>query len=448
MIKQEIINIVKKIGISKGYRMDYPEDWYGGIYKKELRGKIKYLDKSIKDFKHINNIIKECFPEYEFLDWKFNRTTHGFWNDVENKIKYLKWIEKENNWNKPEDWYNINRSMFKEHLNFLEILNLLYPNFKFDAFKFKSVPMCYWNDFENLKKFLLPLCQEFGRMPTKNEIFKYKNINKVILKYGGINEISKTLGFETSTMLKSLSGNILKSTYEVIVDNFLYLNNIRFKYEGKIIDNSPYKYDFKINDVFIEVWGYGGNAYNIKRKKKENIYKENNLKLISLEFDLFRKNDLEKINNELIFFLMKHNIKNKNFYNEDLSNLNSFISFNKNKVIEELKQECIKQKLKKIPTVNWWNNNGFKKHIKFISSNARINYSDLANILELELNEKPKNYWKNFDNLKKELLPICDELKCFPTQTKLNELKRTDITNAIAKYHGGFVFVKEKMIIN
>lgn len=42
----------------------------------------------------------------------------------------------------------------------------------------------YWNDFETLKEFLLPKCNELGRMLTTREVLKIKGLNHAIKLHG------------------------------------------------------------------------------------------------------------------------------------------------------------------------------------------------------------------------------------------------------------------------
>lgn len=449
MNKQEIVDIVKKIGINKGYRIDYPEDWYKGFTIKELSNNIKR--EIYKLFNNLNDVVRECFLEYNFIEWKFKHVSYGFWNKTENKLLYLQWIEKENGWSKPEDWYEINQNIFFENFgktftvrhSFKDMLNIIYPNYNFDATKFQIITKNHWNDFNVLKDFLLPKCEIAGRMLTCFEISNIKGLSDAIKKHGGVHIVSNKLNVQTSKSFKTLSNNIVKSQYEVIVDNFLYLNNIEFKYENKIIDSENFLYDFKIKNFYIELWGYKSKEYDINRKIKEKIYKENNLKLISLESDIFKNYKLSEINKKLISLFQKNNIKQENFYKKDLSKLIYFSSYNKDTIINELKEVCIKNNFTKLPTREWWFDNGFRKQIKFLENKIKLH--ELATLFNLDFNEKPKGYWKDFENLKKELLPICKKLNSFPTQQQLIFLRRTDITSAIARHHLNMNNVKIKL---
>ena len=450
MTKEEIIEIVKQIGIGKGYRIICPEDWYGGITYRELLVNIKNIDEYIKKyFISQNNIIKCIFPEYEFLEWKFKHTTKGFWNNKYNKIFYLKWLENELGWSKPEDWYAINQDAFKkhygmkllEHCTIQKSIKLLYPNYNFDFHKFNTNFPYYWDDFENLRIKLLPIYHRLNRMPTQKELSKYKGLKHAVFKHGGIKKVAEKLNIQISSSYKTLSGHLVSSTYEVIIDNFLFLNNIDFDYERKIVRDKNYLYDFKVDDIFIEIWGYNSDRYKKRRLLKEKLYNENNLKLISIEGDLFIKNDLKKINEELILIMKNNNIKNKNFFLDYLK-LNVFSSFNQDVIIEEMKAECLKKKFTEMPTIIWWRENGFSKHICFFE--RKKTQIELAIILDLQPNRKPLNYWKDWENVKNELAKLCSKPNYLPSRENLKSSGNMSIEYAILK-HGGRAVVASKL---
>ena len=51
---------------------------------------------------------------------------------------------------------------------------------------------------------------------------------------------------------------------------------------------------------------------------------------------------------------------------------------------------------------------------------------------------KEKHYWKDLENVKKEIIPICDKLGRLPSHKELKKLGLSSLARYIAKYHGGF----------
>ena len=451
MNREEIIEITKKIGVAKGYRLGFPEDWYGGITNKELSVNNVHIRRYLRIFGSLNSIIRACFPKYCFLEWKFKRAKNGWWEEEKNKIKYLTWLEKKLGWNKPEDWYNISKkklignfgiSMCNKY-KISKIPSILYKSFNFKSSKFKIVERGYYDNFENLKKILNVECEKKGRMLSAQELKNIK-LDKAVDKHGGIIVVAKLLQFETITQYKTLSGDVVKSSYEVLFSNFLYLNNVPFQSGEKIFENKNYYYDFKINDFYIEIWGFMNvYSYNEKRKIKERLYRDEGLVLISIERDIFKKN-INTINSYFIELLKKYKIKEENFYTDDLSKMKEFQSFDKKMVFEEFKNKIEEDEIKKFPTKEWWINNGFKKHVNFLYS-RKLNLTDVSNYIGIEDVRKPVGYWKNWDNMKSVLLEMCEKLGRFPENKDFTELNQRNVYGKMNKYHGGIYEAAKKI---
>lgn len=89
-------------------------------------------------------------------------------------------------------------------------------------------------------------------------------------------------GYPNVSYFTAKDGHRVKSSLELQVDNWLFEHCIEHEYEPYIAD-TKYKADFKVGDVFIEVWGITGNEkYNLKRQKKEGVYQKHNLSLLSI----------------------------------------------------------------------------------------------------------------------------------------------------------------------
>lgn len=73
-------------------------------------------------------LLKENFPEIEWLPWKFdnqrwlkkcekkcNKKNRGVWQDQKSHRKFVEWLGKELNFKTMEDWYNISQADIKQH---------------------------------------------------------------------------------------------------------------------------------------------------------------------------------------------------------------------------------------------------------------------------------------------------------------------------------------------
>ena len=112
----------------------------------------------------------------------------------------------------------------------------------------------YWN--------LANLEIEISRI-SKNNIFptvhQIKNAlgngaHKAILRYGGMKKVATLFGYSGSWFIAT-DGHYVQSSYEHIVDDILYHNNIQHDVNG-LIPGTKYRYDFKTCGYYIEIWGY------------------------------------------------------------------------------------------------------------------------------------------------------------------------------------------------
>ena len=68
------------------------------------------------------NLVRSLYPEQEWLPWKFNPVSPGFWKEKQNQINYMNWLSKILNVNNMEDWYQVTAKViyyFKFYFNFL-----------------------------------------------------------------------------------------------------------------------------------------------------------------------------------------------------------------------------------------------------------------------------------------------------------------------------------------
>ena len=52
-------------------------------------------------------LIKNAYPNYKWLPWKFNHVPKGFWNDTNNVKEYMNWLSEQLNIKTMEDWYKV-----------------------------------------------------------------------------------------------------------------------------------------------------------------------------------------------------------------------------------------------------------------------------------------------------------------------------------------------------
>jgi hypothetical protein len=137
-----------------------------------------------------------------------------------------------------------------------------------------------------------------GRIPTKKEVSSHKPYVRL---FGSWNNAIKEAGFKPNPVKfarkhLSLDGHKCDSFAELIIDNWLYQNNIPHQIHIRY-PNSPMSSDFLIDEIRIEFIGLEGQLkkYDHLLKRKRDLTKKQNLKVIEIyPQDLFPKNNLDK----------------------------------------------------------------------------------------------------------------------------------------------------------
>lgn len=90
-------------------------------------------------------------------------------------------------------------------------------------------------------------------------------------------------------------GHIVRSNYEKVFDNILYKNGIEHEYEVRLPFDKRFACDFKVNDVYVEIWGVENNQkYTERTERKIKLYQKHNAKLLSIY-----PNDFKNINSKI-----------------------------------------------------------------------------------------------------------------------------------------------------
>lgn len=96
-------------------------------------------------------------------------------------------------------------------------------------------------------------------------------------------------GIKSRERIKCQDGHLVRSYYERAFDNILHRNNIAHEYDPRLPFNKRYMADFKVGDVYVEIWGLMNLAqYREKRERKLALYRANGCKLLEVYPDDFR----------------------------------------------------------------------------------------------------------------------------------------------------------------
>ncbi len=90
----------------------------------------------------------------------------------------------------------------------------------------------------------------------------------------------------------------------------------------------------------------------------------------------------------------------------------------------------------------------FTKKVNYLFESISFsseNISEIVNHSFTHDNKKPIGYWRDFENVKQILTPLCSKLKRFPTWSEIEAKLGTGVIKGIKKYHISFEEVASKM---
>jgi len=137
-------------------------------------------------------MLNAIYPEYKWLEWKFNSTPKNFWIIKKNQKKYMDWLGEQLGYKNYEDWYKIRRYDFWDNYGsgFMKIYDnspslaviSVYSDYEWLEWKFPNTVRGFWEKKTNQKKYLNWLGKQLG---YKNYEDWYKiNQDNFINNYG------------------------------------------------------------------------------------------------------------------------------------------------------------------------------------------------------------------------------------------------------------------------
>lgn len=293
-------------------------------------------------------------------------------------------------------------------------------------------PSGHWT-LENLRRELLPICKQYGKVPDRNYLRKIGrgDLERAIQRLGGKIKIAKELGYSPARKrgywtLENLSGElkpICKEQGKMPSGDYLR------KIGRQDLERAIYKFG---RDKVAERLGYTlsirPKGYWILERAIEEL-KPICEKLGRMPSDGYLrkigKGDLE----HATYRIGKDKIAKRLGYKVRKIHPGGYWTL-KN-VKNELLPIC--RKLSRMPT---------KAELKkmgrpdIIAGTRKFGWAAVAGKLNYKTSKKPQGYWDNFDNVNKELLPICKKLKKMPNWSYLERVGRRDLNFAIKKCGG------------
>jgi hypothetical protein len=306
-------------------------------------------------------------------------------------------------------------------------------------------PQGYWKDFDNLRREIEAIVVN-GKFPTLDMISSRvgHTARHAIYEYhGSIADVAKKMGYEPPAFFVTTDGHHVLSSNEYLFDEYLHQQRFEHEVNSLIVPGvSQYRYDFKVGEVYFEIWGYEADRqdgicgeYNRKRKLKEELYAAHGRNLVSLESDFFQctagelmgkldalMSDLGLTPTDADLGPIENAFKHCRYWSED-------------RVLAEL--EAIRLETGEVPSFEQLKQSGrsdlayaAKEHGGF------VHYRKL-------LGTKVRTEWTE-EKVESELKAIIEKDGKFPVQSRLKELDRWDLLRAINKF-GGFVKWHERM---
>lgn len=117
-------------------------------------------------------LLRELFPQHDWLEWKFKAAPFGFWKSQENIRRYIQWFEREMKIRTPEDWYRITHDDIIERFGsglliqyshgLRKLLKEIYPKQKWLEWRFSQIQTGFWEQPENRLEYLHWLGKTLG----------------------------------------------------------------------------------------------------------------------------------------------------------------------------------------------------------------------------------------------------------------------------------------------
>jgi len=162
-----------KFAIWLGKQLGYtkPDDWYKiSIQQIAQNGGAGLLSSKYNNspIKFVNCIVKTIYPEYEWVEWKFNQVQHGYWDDYQHQIQFAQSLGQKLNYTEPEHWYKIKLYMIHDNGGsglvgkyygdspqkfVLGLIQNTYPHYTWLPWKFDNAPNNFWKDANNQKMY-------------------------------------------------------------------------------------------------------------------------------------------------------------------------------------------------------------------------------------------------------------------------------------------------------
>ena len=143
--------------------------------------------------------LKGIFPDTEWLPWRFGSVAKGYWNNIQNHIKYAEWLGKTLDYKNMDDWYKLTVKDIRKHRGsglladkyrdspYL-FLKSVFPQVEWVPWKRSKVTQNFWNNTENVRHYAYWLGKTLG---YENMVHWYQITRTIINNNYGIGCLKK-----------------------------------------------------------------------------------------------------------------------------------------------------------------------------------------------------------------------------------------------------------------
>lgn len=138
-------------------------------------------------------LLSTLYPDHSWQTWRLDKVDSEFWSQKGNQRNYMDWLAKELGIKHLEDWYAVQASeiwkrggykLLDLHGHSLaNALSNIFPEYRWQLWRFKSVPKDFWQSVENQREFFACLGEEMSIKQTED--WRFVTADEIRVKGGG-----------------------------------------------------------------------------------------------------------------------------------------------------------------------------------------------------------------------------------------------------------------------
>ncbi|MBI2757063.1 MAG: hypothetical protein HYX49_00115 [Chloroflexi bacterium] len=146
------------------------EDWYG-VTGEDFR---KNYGASLLERYYKNSYqrtIMDIYNEFKWCDWLFESAPDGFWNNANNRKRYMIWLGNKLGYKNIQDWYNLTHELLSQNKGYGIYHNLgsvsavvkeYFPHNDINEWQFQGCSRNFWREKSNRRRYLDWLQKKLG----------------------------------------------------------------------------------------------------------------------------------------------------------------------------------------------------------------------------------------------------------------------------------------------